>query len=111
MSDLHQQSCTACKADAPAVSTAEQAELLRQLPQWQITQDGVDKLTRKFTFKNFIEAMTFAQRVADLAEQHQHHPLLCVAWGEVQVTWWTHKIRALHLNDFILAAKTDILYS
>jgi 4a-hydroxytetrahydrobiopterin dehydratase len=65
------------------------------------------KLTRQFTFRNFADALAFSQRVGDVAEQAGHHPVLVTEWGKTTVTWWSHKINGLHLNDFILAARTD----
>jgi 4a-hydroxytetrahydrobiopterin dehydratase len=47
--------------------------------------------------------------VGALAEADGHHPALLTEWGQVTVTWWTHKIRGLHRNDFVMAAKTDAL--
>lgn len=107
---LSQQICTACHADASAVTKAERVELLSQIPQWTaISDNGVNKLERVYSCKNFVEALRFANAVGQLAEEHGHHPQLIVEWGKVKVVWWTHKIGDLHLNDFILAAKTDEL--
>ena len=59
--------------------------------------------------KNFIEAMAFTNKIAMIAEKEDHHPLIVTEWGRVKVQWWTHKIKGLHKNDFIMAAKTDAL--
>ena len=61
-------------------------------------------------YKNFDEALTFTNKVGQLAEAEGHHPSILTEWGKVTVTWWTHKIKGLHRNDFIMAAKTDQLY-
>jgi len=88
------------------------AEFLPQVPDWQIVErEGVQRLERVFKFKNFSQALAFTNRVGELAEAEGHHPALLTEWGKVTVTWWTHKIRGLHRNDFIMAAKTDKLYS
>ena len=71
--------------------------------------DGIKRLRRAFKFKDFREAMQFTNRVGELAEQEDHHPAILTEWGKVTVTWWTHKIKGLHRNDFIMAAKTDSL--
>jgi pterin-4a-carbinolamine dehydratase len=68
-------------------------------------------LQRVFKFKNFAQALDFTNKVGDLAEAEDHHPALTTEWGKVTINWWTHKIRGLHRNDFIMAAKTDGLYS
>ena len=61
-------------------------------------------------FKNFVQALAFTHRVGELAEEQDHHPALLTEWGKVTVTWWTHAVKGLHRNDFIMAAKTDELY-
>ncbi|HVK98291.1 MAG TPA: 4a-hydroxytetrahydrobiopterin dehydratase [Dongiaceae bacterium] len=105
---LSEQVCEACRADAPKVSDAELKELLRQIPDWSpISRDGVLLLERVFKFKDFAQALAFTNRVGALAEEAAHHPALLTEWGKVTVTWWTHKIKGLHKNDFILAARTD----
>ncbi len=72
-------------------------------------KEGVKRLERVFRFEDFANAMAFTEKVADIAESEGHHPALLTEWGRVTVTWWTHKIRGLHKNDFIMAAKTDML--
>jgi 4a-hydroxytetrahydrobiopterin dehydratase len=74
-----------------------------------VQQEGIDKLERVFTFKDFAEALAFTNRVGALAEAEVHHPAILTEWGRVTVTLWTHKIRGLHRNDFIMAAKVDSL--
>ena len=63
------------------------------------------------SFPTFVDALAFTNKVGALAEEEGHHPALLTEWGKVSVTWWTHKIRGLHRNDFIMAAKTDLLYT
>lgn len=107
---LSEESCEACRADAPRVSSEEVGTLMAEIPEWElVTIDSVDRLVREFKFPNFIAAIEFANQVGDLAESVSHHPRLVVEWGRVEVSWWTHKIRGLHRNDFILAARTDQL--
>ncbi|MFT6791003.1 MAG: 4a-hydroxytetrahydrobiopterin dehydratase [Cellvibrionaceae bacterium] len=110
MSELSQQPCEACRSDAPKVSEIEQPTLLSQLKDWQIMdEEGVPQLLKTYRFDNFVDALAFTVRVGELAEQAGHHPALLTEWGKVTVRWWTHKIRGLHKNDFIMAAKTDKL--
>lgn len=102
--------CVACRRDAPRVTPAEVEELSPLIPDWTLTQeDGVDRLERTFRVANFLEALAFTKRVGLLAEAEGHHPTLVTQWGRVKVIWYTHKIRGLHRNDFIMAAKTDAL--
>jgi|TARA_Y100000589_G_scaffold120680_1_gene115123 4a-hydroxytetrahydrobiopterin dehydratase len=110
MTSLTQQSCDACRADAPRVTDQERQELHGQIPDWiLVEEDGIEKLQRVFPFGDFAEALTFTNRVAELAEDEGHHPAILTEYGKVTVTWWTHKIGGLHRNDFICAAKTDAL--
>lgn len=110
MSSLNEQTCVACRADAPQVNEAEISQLAQQIPDWTLeSRDGINQLERTFKFKNFRLALEFTNRVGDLAETEGHHPALLTEWGKVTVTWWTHKIKGLHKNDFICAAKTDAL--
>lgn len=100
------------KGDEPTVNSQEQTEFLRQIPEWKvIEQEGEKRLQRVFKFKNFAQALAFTDQVGRLAEEQDHHPALLTEWGQVTVTWWTHKIGGLHRNDFIMAAKTDQVYT
>ncbi|WP_097461886.1 4a-hydroxytetrahydrobiopterin dehydratase [Mangrovitalea sediminis] len=112
MSELQQETCEACRADAPRVTAADIAVLSQQVPNWQIREcDGVKRLERVFSFGDFADALAFTNKIGLLAETAQHHPAILTEWGRVTVTWWTHKIKGLHRNDFVMAAKTDALAS
>jgi 4a-hydroxytetrahydrobiopterin dehydratase len=111
MTSLAGMKCEACRAGSPQVTPEEIIEYSEQTPGWQIiSDDNIAKLTKTFAFKNWQEAIAFANRVGDLAEEQGHHPALLVEWGKVGVTWWTHKIKGLHKNDFIMAAKSEELF-
>jgi 4a-hydroxytetrahydrobiopterin dehydratase len=110
VSSLVGERCVACRRDAPRVTEAEVAELKPLIPDWELVErDGIPRLERVFRFDDFKAALDFTQRVGELAEEEGHHPAILTEWGRVTVTWWTHKIRGLHRNDFIMAAKTDRL--
>ena len=92
------------------MTDAEAAELHRQVPDWELIEvDGIKRLRRVFSADDFAQALEFTNGVGELAEAEGHHPALLTEWGSTTVTWWTHKIRGLHRNDFIMAAKTDEL--
>jgi 4a-hydroxytetrahydrobiopterin dehydratase len=111
MAGLTGERCVACRADAPHVTAAEAAELGAQVPDWRVvTRDGVAQLERIFRFPDFVRALAFTNRVGALAEAEGHHPALTTEWGRVTVAWWTHAIRGLHRNDYIMAAKTDAAF-
>jgi 4a-hydroxytetrahydrobiopterin dehydratase len=103
--------CVACRSDAPAVTEAEIAELHPQVSEWEIAEhDGIRRLRRVFRFDDFAKALAFTNALGELAEEEGHHPALLTEWGRTTVTWWTHKIKGLHRNDFVMAAKADELY-
>jgi 4a-hydroxytetrahydrobiopterin dehydratase len=111
MHDLKNQQCIACMPDSPMLTTVEMADLVKQLPDWEIIEiNGVKRLVREFKFRDFIEALAFTNSVAEIAESEGHHPAILTEWGSVEVSWWSHKIKGLHQNDFVMAAKTDAIY-
>ncbi|MBI4300086.1 MAG: 4a-hydroxytetrahydrobiopterin dehydratase [Chloroflexi bacterium] len=111
MAELTSEVCVPCREGAPTLTDEEIAELQPQAPEWKlVTEEGVRKLQRSFRFRNFAQALAFTNAVGAIAEGEGHHPRLVTEWGKVTVTWWTHKIRGLHRNDFIMSAKTDLAY-
>ena len=110
MTKLLSQHCEACHRDAPHATEAEIADYLPQIPEWEIIEEGfMKRLQRVYRFENFADALAFTVRVGELAESERHHPSLLTEWGRVRVTWFTKKIKGLHRNDFVMAAKTDRL--
>jgi 4a-hydroxytetrahydrobiopterin dehydratase len=65
------------------------------------------QLEKQYRFDDFQQALAFTQTVGEIAEAEGHHPALLTEWGKVTVTWWSHEMRGLHRNDFIMAARTD----
>jgi len=111
MNSLVEMKCVPCRGGEPTVTDEEMEQLKPKVPDWQIIdRNGVNQLERVFKFKNFAQALAFTNKVGEIAEEEQHHPVLKTEWGKVTVTWWTHKIGGLHRNDFIMAAKTDKLF-
>lgn len=111
MTELHQMKCVACRAGEPTLTSGEIYQLQPQVPEWQVKEvDGMQRLERVFKFKNFAQALEFTNKVGAIAEEEDHHPLIITEWGKVTVQWWTHIIKGLHKNDFIMAAKTDDLF-
>lgn len=104
--DLTQKKCIPCEAGTPPLGEIKINELLQQIPTWALKEGH---LYKKFKFKNFTEAIKFVNSVAKIAEQEQHHPDFCVHYNRVKIELWTHAIKGLSENDFILAAKIDKL--
>ena len=108
---LHERDCEPCTMGAPVVAEDEAARLMMSVPAWKRGfHDGVQKLRREFYFREFKDAFAFTRRLAELAEREGHHPTILTEWGQVTVYWWSRKINGLHLNDFIMSAKTDMLH-
>ncbi len=112
MNELAAKHCSPINASSQRLSDQEIGQYQAKLPDWEIyTKDGELRLEKVFKFKDFNQAVDFTDRVAKIANTEDHHPAILTEWGKVTVTWWTHKIKGLHLNDFIMAAKTDQLGS
>jgi len=110
MEDLKSQKCVPCRGGDPPLTEEQIAEYRPQAPEWDVIEvDGIKRLQRVYKFKNFAQALNFTNRVGEIAEAEDHHPALLTEWGRVTVTWWTHAIKGLHKNDFIMAARTDAL--
>ncbi|MGE5123367.1 MAG: 4a-hydroxytetrahydrobiopterin dehydratase [Acidobacteriaceae bacterium] len=111
MNELNQMHCSAVSASTPGLKDDEIKQLLEQVSGWQVhDESGELRLEKAYSFKDFRQAMAFTNRVAQAANEEDHHPAILTEWGKVTITWWTHKIKGLHQNDFIMAAKTDRLY-
>lgn len=98
--------CVPCTGETPRVSEKREHEWLRQLPGWRVT---AGKLTKTYKRADFLDAMRFLNRVAELAEREAHHPDFCVSYARIDFALSTHAIEALSENDFVLAAKIDAL--
>jgi 4a-hydroxytetrahydrobiopterin dehydratase len=109
--ELSQKTCDACNANAQALSEKESQDLLKQLTSWKIfEEEGIKKLICSFAFISYEHSVNFTNQIANLAKKEDHHPEIILEWGKVTVSWWSHKIKGLHMNDFICASKTDDLF-
>ena len=112
MNQLDQMNCQPLTKSSVALPVDQQQQYINQTPLWERQLvDGIPQLTRSFKFKDFSDALAFTDAVGKVANEQDHHPTIVTEWGSVKVTWWSHKVKGLHLNDFIMAAKTDRLYS
>lgn len=103
---LTDKKCVPCEGGVEPLSAAQATTLLKETPEWKVSGD-IKKISRSFSFKNFAQALAFANKVGAIAEEEGHHPDLHVEWGRVTVELSTHSIGGLSVNDFILAAKID----
>jgi 4a-hydroxytetrahydrobiopterin dehydratase len=109
MSELASRQCVPCRGGVPPLAGPEINKLLTELDGWEVHAEH--HLKKSYKTKDFREALTFVNRVGELAEEQGHHPDICFGWGKVEVTIWTHKIDGLTESDFIMAAKIDALAS
>lgn len=111
MEELKKQQCVPCRDDELPLTEDEINDLKSQVPDWIVVDhNGMKHLERHFDFPNFVKALEFTNAVGELAEEEGHHPAILTEWGKVTVEWWTHDIKGLHQNDFIMAAKTDEIF-
>ncbi len=111
MVNLNQENCVPGKRGSPPLSEAQIMELIQQVEGWEwVHEDNISKLRKTYKFKDFSQAIDFTNQVAQAAEQQDHHPAILTEWGKVTLTWWTHAVQGLHRNDFIMAARSDMLY-
>jgi 4a-hydroxytetrahydrobiopterin dehydratase len=107
MTDLASKTCVPCRGGVPPLAGEDLNGFSRQVPAWQVVNGH--HITREFKFPDFRQALTFVNKVGELAEQQGHHPDIFLAWGRASVTLWTHKIDGLTESDFVMAAKIDRL--
>ena len=106
--DLTEKTCTPCRGGVSPLTAQEAEELRGQAPEWALLEDA-RRIERTFRFRDFRDALTFVQKVGELAESEGHRPDIGFGWGYATVSLRTKKIKGLHENDFIMAAKTDRL--
>ena len=106
--DLLSKTCTPCRGGVPPLTRDEAERYLEQAPGWALVDEG-RRIERSFAFKNFKEALDFVTKIGNLAENEGHHPDISFGWGSAKISWQTKKIKGLHENDFIMAAKTGRL--
>jgi 4a-hydroxytetrahydrobiopterin dehydratase len=110
MQKLTEKKCVPCEGGVQPFNKEQIQEYLGQLSgAWEV-KDG-KKITKRFKFHDFKEAMVFVNKIADLAEQEGHHPDIRVfGYKNVEIELSTHAISGLSENDFILAAKIEPVY-
>ncbi len=111
MGSLREMIITPIQANSTALNETQIKKLSAELAGWNLIHvDGENRLQRIYKLKDFKQALAFTDRIGALAEKENHHPSILTEWGKVTVTWWTHRVRGLHQNDFIMADRTDDLF-
>ena len=107
MESLASKACVPCHGDIPPLTAGEISKLHFHVSDWHVEDDK--KIRKIYYFKNFATALNFVNEIGAEAERQEHHPDLYLGWGKVEVILWTHKVGGLTQNDFIFAAKTNII--
>ncbi len=111
MKNLAQRDILPYKKNDQPLTDAEIERFLEILPGWNIVErEQIPRLEKGFVTDNFRSSLEFTNLVANLAEEADHHPAILVSSKRCAVSWWTHIFKRLHLNDFIMAARTELLY-
>ncbi|GIW65501.1 MAG: putative pterin-4-alpha-carbinolamine dehydratase [Candidatus Parcubacteria bacterium] len=107
--ELNKIHCIPCKGGVPPLSDEEEEKYIKEVKDWELVREEgkPHKIRKKFEFKDFKEAMEFVNKVAEISEEEGHHPDIYIFYNKVEIELWTHAIKGLHQNDFILAAKID----
>lgn len=109
MEPLNQKKCEACEGIGHALGKNQIATLMPQLHEGWKVKSHPDALYKRFEFKNFYHCMGFVNALAYIANRENHHPDLSIGYNYCEVTWTTHALKGLSMNDFICASKTDSL--
>ncbi|MBI4556977.1 MAG: 4a-hydroxytetrahydrobiopterin dehydratase [Candidatus Hydrogenedentes bacterium] len=103
---LAKKQCIPCKGGIPPLKGHELSELAERLGNgWLVVNEH--HLEKEYTFPDYPASVAFANRVAAIAEEQNHHPDIFLTYGKVKVTIWTHKIDGLTESDFVFAAKVE----
>ncbi len=106
--DLLKKKCVPCEGGAMPLDMNQAKRYLDEVPGWALSTDG-KKISKEFKFQDFIGAINFVERVADVAEMENHHPDIHVYYNKVVLELWTHASGGLSENDFIVADKVDVI--
>ena len=107
--DLTKKHCIPCEGGIPPMSGKEENKYMKKVKEWNLSRKGIHKISRRFLFRTFLQAVDFVNKIAKLAEKEHHHPDLHLHYNKLDVDLYTHAVHGLSENDFILAAKIDKL--
>ena len=111
MNNLSNLKCEACDISAKLLSPTEISELLPTIADWQLVEiENIQRLKRVYQTDNYSKSLLFTNLIAELSETENHHPKITLEYSCVTIEWWSHKIKGLHKNDFIMASKTNKIF-
>jgi len=107
--ELSSKHCIPCEGKIPAMADEDEDKYVKEIKDWELNREGIHKLRKEFNFKDFKEAMAFVNQVADIAEYEGHHPDIYIYYNKVVLELYTHAVKGLFQNDFIMASKFNDL--
>jgi 4a-hydroxytetrahydrobiopterin dehydratase len=105
--NIKEKNCKPCEESTPVLTFEQEERFRKETPLWEVDRSDIHKLRRTFALKDFLQAITFVGLIAPIAEAQGHHPDIHISYRNVTIELWTHKIKGLSENDFILASKID----
>ncbi|HME56179.1 MAG TPA: 4a-hydroxytetrahydrobiopterin dehydratase [Candidatus Lokiarchaeia archaeon] len=105
--ELSNQHCVPCEGNIPAMSEDDEDAYIQQITGWELLREGTHKIRKEFEFEDFKESMEFVNKIASIAESEGHHPDIYIFYDKVVLELYTHAVKGLFQNDFIMAAKID----
>ena len=107
MENLAQQKCVPCESNTPPLSAEEVKAVMQTFPLWSVKNNS--RIEKTVETKDFISSLKLANQIGQLAEDEGHHPDLEISWGKLKISLETHAIGGLSKNDFVMAAKIDLI--
>ena len=108
--DLTKKKCVPCEGMTDPLTESEENKYLAETPKWQIDRNGIHKISREYTLLHFRDSIAFVNQIAELSEDEGHHPNITILFNVVIIEIFTHAIKGLSENDFILAVKIDNIF-
>ena len=107
---LTEQKCVPCEGGLPPMPDNQEDEYMNQIKGWILDRTAIHTLKKELKFKKYDETIAAVNKIAEIANAENHHPILHVHYGKIEIELWTHAVKGLSINDFILAAKIDLAF-
>ena len=107
--ELSGKHCVPCEGGGYPLSQEDEDRLIKKISDWNLHRENIHKINRVFQFKDFLKAIEFVNNISKVAEKEGHHPDIHIYYNKVEIDLYTHAVKRLSENDFIMAAKIDLL--
>jgi len=108
--EVADRNCVNCEEEIKPLTSIEEEQSLLNIPGWELHHETPHKISRRYSFKSYMEMIGFVNKIADAAEKKEHHPDLHLYYKALQVELSTHKVKGLSSKDFELAKNINELY-